>query len=210
MGFFIQIEADSRSSEVATTTASAAIDDKPNQPEQKSQRFLDMEEIEADLKVPKSMQDFLYKKLSKKIDDSVDFIDIKEKPTKKKEKTKKVTSVKLLKDTEPIKYLDVVEADVADWVKPTKRMKLDVKQKIIEPDPYDENEKLRMASIDGRQILEKADTKAWKPRKNAEKKLFHYKEKNAALYLIERDNEFSTARRKNNWDESKIARKKTK
>lgn len=185
-------------------------DKKPDESPQKSQRYLDMEEIEADLVVPTTMQEFLYQKLSKKIDDSVDYIDVKEKSSKKKEKTKKVTCVKLLKDTEPIKYLDVVEGDAADWVKPTKRMKLEVKRKIIEPDLYDENEKLRMASVDGWQILEKADTKAWKPRKNVEKKLFQYKQKNAALHFIERENEFSAARRKNNWDESKIARKMAK
>lgn len=164
--------------------------------------------------VPKSMQDFVYKKLSMKIADSVDFVEIEGSKKKKKQKQKDKSEVgplvRLLKDTEPIKYLDVTEGDAVDWVKPAKCTKLDIKRKVIEPDKIDESEKIRAAVVEGADILAKRDTKAWNTKKSDKKKIFEYKERKSTLHLVEEDNEFSKLRRKNNWDDSKISKEKKK
>lgn len=153
--------------------------------------------------------DYLYKKYFEMLEEPEEVIEIKRRTpsTKKTEAGAEVPCVKLLKDTDPIVYLDAVEGDAADWVKPSKRLKIDVKRRIIEPDHIDENEKLRLASVDGTQVLEKNDTKLWKNRKNDDKRLFEYKEKNSALHLIEKPIGYIL---KNSWEECKIAKRPIK
>lgn len=184
------------SSEESTTPVETS------QPQVKSERFLETDEIEADVNV----QDVLYQKMSTIIEDSFDFVDVKVKPKKRERTAEAVPCVKLFKDTESIVYLDVVEGEAADWIPPSKHAKVDVKKRIIEPDQYDEDEKIRLAVVDGKQILERSDTNWWKRRRNMDKKHFQYKEVNSVLHLIEEENEFSAMRRKNNWDESKIGK----
>lgn len=197
------------SSYAESVTSGDEVKVKPSKPALKSQRYLDTDGIEGDLKVPKSMQDFMHKKLSKKIAETIDFIEIDgaKKKTKRKDIVESVPSVRLLKDTDPIKYLDVTEGEAADWVKPTDCKRLEVKRKVVEPIQVDEDEMIRMATVDGKDVLAKRDTEAWKKRKGDKKKLFEYRQKQKTLHLIERDNEFSKLRRKNKWDESKIAKK---
>lgn len=170
----------------------------------KSQRYIEHNEIETDLNIPKSMQDFVYKKMSKKIDDSIEFVEVTTKKSKKR-KTDHVDlgCVRLLNDTEPINSIDFTpevneESAVAKPV--------EIKRRIIEPDKYSDEEKLKLASVEGESILQQTETKNWKPKKERPNKLFKYREKNKILYAIEPENEFTALRKKNNWCESKIAK----
>lgn len=191
------------SQNLKTTIASDSAKTNTSTQQLKSQRNIDSEEIETDLNVPKSMQDFIYKKMSKKIAESVEFV---ESDVKKKKKAKKTTEiaacVRLLKDTEPITQINF-EPDNDD--PPIKRKIVKIKRRIIEPDTYDDSDKLKMVAIDGEHVLKNTETKQWKPKKIKPNKLFNYREKKSVLYLVEPDNEFSALRKKNNWSESKIA-----
>lgn len=191
-------------SDIASTVASSVNGDEPNNASQpmKSQRYVNYEDIERDFKVPKTMQDFVYKKLSKKIENSIEFVDIKYKDKSKRHADTKAC-VKLLRDTDPITHVDFTDEFCTS--KHNKRKKVEIKRRIIEPDNCDEHEKLCLASISGEQVLQKDDTKAWKPKKSKSNKLFNYREKNSTLYLIEANNEFLALRKKNNWSENKIA-----
>lgn len=170
----------------------------------KSQRYIEHDEIESDLNVPKSMQDFVYKKMSKKIEESIEFVEVSTKKSKKrKDEQDQISGVRLLSDTDPITAIDFVPklSDVSIESK-----KLEVKRRIIEPDEYNDEEKFKMASIDGESILQQTETKNWKQKEVKPNKLFKYREKNAVLYAIDPENEFSALRKKNNWCESRIAK----
>lgn len=150
------------------------------------------------------MQDFVYKKMSQKINDSVEFVDVPVKKTKKRKNTdNKQSFVRLLNDTDPITIIDF-EPQID--VKPSARKKVEVKRRVIEADEYNDEEKLRMASVDGERILEQTETKSWKPKKVKANKMYEYREKNSVLYAVEEENEFTALRKKNNWTESKIAK----
>lgn len=170
----------------------------------KSQRYIDHDGIESDLNVPKSMQDFVYKKMSMKIADSVEFVE----PAPKKDKKRKQNGaaneccVRLLRDTDPITKIDV-EFDVPS--NQNKRTKLELKRRKVEADTYSHEEKIRMAAVDAESILQQTDTKGWKSKKPKTHKLFEYRAKKSVLNFVEPTNEFSDLRKKNNWNESKIA-----
>ncbi|XP_055322699.1 uncharacterized protein LOC129578336 [Sitodiplosis mosellana] len=170
----------------------------------KSQRYIEHDESESDLNVPKSMQDFVYKKMSKKINDSIEFVEVSTKKSKKRKSAQdEIGCVRLLSDTDPITAIDF-QPEIND--KPVEGKKLEVKRRIVEPDVYNDEEKVKMVSIDGESILQQTETKSWKPKKVKPNKLFKYREKNAVLYAIEPKNEFTALRKKNNWCESKIAK----
>lgn len=169
-----------------------------------SQRKTEHEEIETDLNIPKSMQDFVYKKMSKKIADSIEFVEFDAKKSKTTKKSiDKPACVRLLNDTDPIVRIDFeLESDHS----PIKQKIVKIKRRIIEPDAYDDADKLKMASIDSDYILRSTETKHWKLKKIKPNKMFNYREKKSILYLVDTENEFSTLRKKNNWSESKIAK----
>lgn len=200
-----------------TPSSSSVNDEEPNNASQpnlkpiKSQRYVDSEDRECDLKVPVTMQDFVYKKLSKKIENSIKFVDVKYEEGKTKRHADTNACVKLLRDFDPIIHTDLTEECCG--IEHGKRKKMEIKRRIVEPDNCDEHEKLSLASISGEQVLQKDDTKAWKSRKSKSNKIFNYQEKNSTLYLIEPNSEFAALRKKNNWSENKIAnfrRKNTK
>lgn len=167
----------------------------------KSERYLECDDAETDLQVPKTMQDFVYKKMSKKIDESIEFVTV-DKRTKRKQKEEKCDiGVRLLSDTELITEIDILETKIEI----VKRAKPKIQRRIIEEDNETEKEKLRLTAIDGQSILKQTEIKHWKPRKIRPNKLFMYREKNAKLFLIEPENEFSKLRKKNNWSENKIS-----
>lgn len=171
----------------------------------KSQRHIDHDEIEADLNVPKSMQDFIYKKMAKKIADSIEFVETVPKKEKKRKQNGNATNeccVRLLKDTDPITKIEV-ELDVP--LESNKRPKLKIKRREVEADVYSHEEKIKMAAIDAERILQQTDTKGWKSKKPKSHKLFEYRAKKSVLNLVEPTNEFSALRKKNEWNESKIA-----
>lgn len=163
-----------------------------------SQRNIALEDHDADLKVTESMQNFVYKKLSKLIDESVEFVDVGP-PKTKRRKVATDATVKLLRDTQPID-LDAVEVelDVLNQVRPV------IARRTVEPDTVSEEERIKASAIDINQVT--ASTQHWKEKKGKDRKLFKYKEKNAALYQIDTTNEFTKLRKKNNWCETKIAK----
>lgn len=155
-----------------------------------------------DLNVPISMQDFFYKKMSKKINNSIEFVEVSSKKSKKKKAIQdEIGCVRLLRDTDPIKAIDFLP-EVVD--RPFEDRKPELKRRIVEPDNYSDEEKLKLALIDSESIIQQ--TESWKPKKVKSNKLFKYREKNSILYAIEPENEFSALRKKNNWCESKIAK----
>lgn len=164
-----------------------------------------MTKIKADLNVPKSMQDFVYKKMSKKIGDSIEFVEMTPKKDKKRKQKDAASTccVRLLKDTDPITKID---ADLDDASNPNKSTKIEIKRRTVEPDIYNFDEKIKMAAVDGEKILKQTDTKGWRLKKSKSQKLFQYREKKSILNLVEPANEFSALRKKNNWNESKIAK----
>lgn len=177
---------------------------------QNSQRYIDHEDIEEDLKISQPMQDFVYKKLSKRINESIEFVEVLTKK-KNKDKHKAVDEaaggVRLLNDTDIIQRIDYLDderlqTELIGQVAPKKPM---IKRRIIEPDELAEDEKLKLSVIEGDKILQQTETKAWKPKKNRPDKVFYYREKKSVSYLQEPQNEFTALRKKNNWTESKIA-----
>lgn len=164
-----------------------------------SQRHIAWEDGDADLHVPESMQNFVYKKLSKMIADSVEFVDVDVKPSKKRKTRGGVPTVKLLKDTAPIDLdAKIIELDVINQVKPV------IKRRLIESDQLVEEDMIKAAVIDADSITK--STECWEEKSGKDRKLFRYREKNGVFYQIEPDNEFTKMRKKNNWIESKIAK----
>lgn len=145
------------------------------------------------------MQDFVYKKMSKTIENSVEFVNV---PFKRRQSKEVKAVVKLLKDTEPIKHykIDVMESVKINQIKPV------IKVRVIENDALTEDVKIRMACVNGDDILSRKEVNSWNERKPESQKIFYYKEKNNVLYLIEPENEFTKLRKKNNWTENKIAK----
>lgn len=153
------------------------------------------------------MQDFVYKKMAMKIANSVEFVEIKPKKVKKREQNDVSNGcyVRLLKDTDPITKIDVEPDILFD-----KSAKLEIKRRLIEPDNYNLDEKIKMAAIDGARVLQQIDTKGWKSKKPKPHKIFNYRAKKSILHCVEPSNEFSALRKKNNWNESKIANSQRK
>lgn len=171
-----------------------------------SQRYLpDGDEHQADLNVPKSMQDFFYSKMSEKIAASIEFVDIvPAKSKKKKKKMKTESTVKLLRDTEPITHID--EAIALIEMISVKRKKPKIVRRQIEVDDLTDDEKVRTVVVDGESIVQGNEVRNWKAKRIRTHKMFNYREKNNKCYMIEPTNEFSAKRKKNNWAESKIAK----
>lgn len=173
------------------------------QPE--SQRYSHENEYhQTDLNIPKSMQDFIYKKLSKKIASKIEFVDVDCKRKPNKSMVENDSAVKLLNDTKPITHID--EMVVMDEPIVVKRSKPSIVKRQIEPDRMTDEEKLRAVVVNAQSVLEGNEVRCWKARKVRTHKMFNYREKNKQLYLVEPTNEFSTKRKKNNWTESKIAK----
>lgn len=185
--------------DVATPLNTEPIETNSSSQTLKSERYVEYDEIESDSNVPESMQDFIYKKLSKVIDESIEFVEISTKMNKKRKSTRdEFGCVRLLKDTGPITKIGFEPTE------PVNRKRCEIKRRIIEPDGYDEEKKLKMASIDGESILQPTETKSWKS-KVKPNKVFNYREKKSVLYEVEARNEFTDLRKKNNWSEKKIA-----
>lgn len=169
-----------------------------------SQRYIEYDDVEADLEASKAIQDLIYKKISKRIDESVEFVEVPTKKQKKKHKNTETFGMRLLKDTDVIEAIDY-SPEVVSSEASMPKIKPAIKRREIESDGISESEKLKIASIDGEAILQQTETKHWKQKKARAHKVFHYREKNSVLYEKEPENEFSKLRRKNNWTESKIA-----
>lgn len=157
------------------------------------------------------MQDFVYKKLSERINESIEFVEVSTK-MKNKDKHKiveeAVTGVRLLNDTDLIQHIDYYLNDErlqTELIRQAATKKPEIKRRIIEPDELREDEKLKLSVMEGDEILQQTETMAWKPKKIRYGKIFNYREKKSVLYLQEPQNEFTALRKKNNWTECKIA-----
>lgn len=194
-----------------STTSTGAAPEPKSTDKLKSERYLEFTEHYNDLSIPKSMQDFVYKKLSQNIDKIVEFVDVEEGDgVKKKKKNKKVKPiVKLLNDTDPIEHLEENVKDNFDF-SIEKKKKPEIKRRIIEADDYSDEAKWKLSAVDGDSIVNGDHIKCWKKRKNRIGKYFEYREVKNVLYLKEPENEFTAQRKKNNWVESKISKWKKK
>lgn len=170
------------------------------QTELKSQRYLDFEDeksLKSDLVVPDSMQKFIYNKLSKILDNQVEYV--VEKKSKKRKKNEQedeesIDNVRLLSDSEvPVKFYDPPE------LPPGNRKKVAIKRRTTEPET-DEAEKIQSAAIDGKLIA--TEVKSWSNK--VKSPTTDYKIIKGVGYIRDVPNEFTKARNKNSWSENKI------
>ena len=168
--------------------------------ELKSQRFVEDEDniFQSELNVSSHMQQFIGKKLSKLIEDQVEFVEMP--LVKKKKKNDKVPDrVRLLSDTQEfVKYIH--EPDYVET-----RDKVDLKRRKVdgEPEPK-ESEKIKKSATDVEAL--KVETSTWS--KKARHEPFEYKTSKGSSNLKEPPNEFTKARNKNVWSEAKIKKEK--
>jgi hypothetical protein len=164
----------------------------------KSQRSLEADEeiFQSDLKVSASMQEFIAKKLSKIIDDQIEFVQVKPKKLKDKE----VDRLKLLKDSQD--FVKLENPEEKEFLK--NRKKIPILKRSIEEDETSESQKQKLVAVDVDQI--QSETKSWTSRKKG--KVYEYKVKNSVGYLKEPTNEFTKMRNKNQWNETKISKAK--
>lgn len=162
--------------------------------EQKSQRYLDLDEekvLKSDLNISQHMQEFIYKKLSKIIEDKVEFV---EKSKKKRLKDEvEVNNLKLLSDSEEtVKFYST-----PDFIE--NRKKVEIKRRKIDAE-IDDDEKVQKSAIDVEHLKNEIKNCTEKSRH----KPYEYKNIKGIGYLREEPNEYTKIRNKNSWSESKI------
>lgn len=155
-----------------------------------SNRYLIEEEsvFQSDLTVTESMKTFIGKKLSKLIANSIAFVEVE--PIRPKPHGVESSGVKLLRGFK--ENLNVAGEDVPV----TKSRKLVKNNSNVS---QDEMIKLAAYNVD---VLSKS-TVGWTNRSKSKRYEYRQAGKSKTLILSITD-EFSTARRKNNWDDSKI------
>jgi hypothetical protein len=160
----------------------------------KSQRYLDEEEnvFHSELNVSETMKNFIGKKMSSLIEKEVEFVTVKEQKINCETKDR----VKLLKGCKQALKLE-------DPVDDTVREKVEIKRRKVDgnEDKIKESKKLSLASTDITKIQQEISLYD----KKVKHKPFSFKSaSDGKCYLQEPPNEFTAARKKNNWDESKI------
>jgi hypothetical protein len=162
----------------------------------KSQRYLEGEATEAknDIFVPQAMQKFIANRMSELISNSIKFVETSE--DREPVVVDISGGVRLLSDA-PDYIKDEEPATTLPQIKPpaTKSRKRKIEDALNTTSP-------ESVVVDADHLRSKAETKAWTNRPTAA--TFHYKAKKGNLYLVEPETEFTAARKKNNWDESKI------
>lgn len=160
--------------------------------ELKSQRHLDNTEniFQSELNVSDNMKEFIGKKMSKLIEDSVQFVDMK--PMKIPEKD--VNSLKLLKGCK--EYVTLDQPDLQDYPK----CKVPIKRRAVEESPK-ESVKIKSSVTDIATVAQEVDL--WHD-KNRHKELNYRKGTDGVCHQVEEPNEFSKSRNKNKWNETKI------
>lgn len=168
--------------------------EKPNVAALKSQRNLEAEEnvFQSEVNVSETMKKFIGNKLSKLIEDQVEFVELS---GKEEIEDQKVDALRLLRGSKEVVKL----LGNSDFVET--RSKVPIKRRNIDSEVgpgY--SEKIQRSAINSAAIME--ETKAWtnKPKHRT----FEYKNKKGIGYLKEPQNEFTQTRNKNNWSESKI------
>lgn len=166
--------------------------------ELKSQRFLDEDEniFQSEINVSSTMQKFIGNKLSKLIEDQIEFVEVEKKRKKKKSDEESAEgSIKLLKGTSKvIKYID--EQPFVE-----NREKVPIKRRKLADDPdLDEATKIKTSSVTITDVDD--DVKRWSNKSKHQP--IEYKNLKGTGYLREPQNEFTKIRNKNNWSEAKI------
>lgn len=167
-------------------------DEKPKV-ELKSQRTLDVDEniFQSEINVSSTMQSFIGKKLSKLIENQIEFVEV----NGSKQEDPAIDNVRLLRGTrDVVKFVNEPEY-VEDRRKVAiKRRNADGEAEQSQPD------KLRLAAT--KYDLIQDEVKLWN--KKPKQELYEYKNIKGISYIREPQNEFTKARKKNNWNESKI------
>lgn len=164
--------------------------------ELKSQRYLEETEnaFKSEINVSSTMQTFIGNKLSKLIEDQVEFVEMEE--NKKHRKRKAVDRVRLLSDSQEV----VKFVDAPDFIET--RKKVDIKRRKVDTEPEtSEDDKLQSSVTDAVAISE--EVKLWK-KKPKNEPLEYKSSKDGVLHFKEPPNEFTKARNKNVWSEAKI------
>lgn len=151
--------------------------------------------------IPEEVQKFVSKKLAKILDDRLEFVDVRG-DGNASERSERDAPIRLLNDV----VLDInwtadesVECDRRKKPKITKRRLPDV------DDAKSELERLKAVAVDVGDVSN--EVTKWKTTPKG--RVFQYiSNKNGKLCEVEADTEFSEKRRRNNWDESKISKKK--
>lgn len=166
-------------------------DDEKPKVELKSQRTLDVEEnvFQSEINVSSTMQKFIGNKLSKLIESQVEFVEVQTKV----EQDPVIDNVRLLKGSRAVvKYIDA-----PDFVE--NRSKVPIKRRKVDPDP-EPTDKLHQAATTSELVQD--EVKLWN--KKPKHQPYEYKNIKGTAYLREPQNEFTKARNKNSWNESKI------
>lgn len=172
--------------------------EKPAQIEIKSQRFLDTDEniFQSELNISSTMQQFIGKKLSKLIDDQIEFEFVN---TNKEEKVSSeiqvVDNMRLLSGSEEVvKYVDELNF-LENRKKPIIK-----KRNADQLTDLSDSQKIQQAVVSVEAIAE--EVKHW--RKNPKREPYQYKSIKGIGYIREPTNEFTKTRNKNKWSEAKI------
>ncbi|KAH8289264.1 hypothetical protein KR054_002468 [Drosophila jambulina] len=170
-------------------------------PPAKSERYLEEQDVPAgDLQITKEMQTHIWSRLSGIIQSQIEF---EEKPKhQKKAEKEEQGGVRLVSNADCYLIADlVVEGPAGPTRKPT------IKRRVVDEDETSAT-LLQAVAVSGESVLEGKDVLLWAEKKSRPEKLFQYRSSGGKLLAIEPTNEFTKRRRQNNWNESKIARKK--
>lgn len=172
-------------------------DDEPDDEhkvQQKSQRNLEEADniFQSEMNVSSTMQTFIGNKLSKLIGEQVEFVEVAE---EQELIDSGVDNVRLLSGTkEVVKFIN--EPDFVE-----NRQKVAIKRRNVDNEPEEkESTKILKSAIDPSAVHE--ETKLWK--KKPKRQPYEYKNVKGIGYMRAPTNEFTKARNKNNWNESKI------
>ncbi|KAH8250490.1 hypothetical protein KR038_007278 [Drosophila bunnanda] len=189
--------------------------DGPQAPPAKSERYLEEQDAPAsDLQITKEMQTHIWSRLSGIIQSQIEFSHNNELPKHREMKTEEEeeSGVRLVSNADCYLIADlVVEGPAGPSKKPT------IKRRVVDEDndpsgPETTTTVLQAVAVSGESVLEGRDVLTWAEKKQRPDKLFQYRSsgdpKGGKLLAIEPTNEFTKRRRQNNWNESKIARRK--
>ncbi|KAH8387106.1 hypothetical protein KR093_004653, partial [Drosophila rubida] len=182
----------------ALTAGVASSHEKP-----KSERYLDEQSASgADLQITEHMQAHIWKKLGNIIEKQIEYFEPKAISSQEKSIICP-NNVRLLFGANCFIEFETLEEKL-----PTKKPKTKLRR--LQEAPPTTHAELALIAVSGKSILEGHDMQNWSQRKRKKHVVFEYKScdgEGRQLQLIEPTNEFTSLRRKNQWDESKILKK---
>ncbi|XP_016947979.1 uncharacterized protein LOC108023220 [Drosophila biarmipes] len=171
----------------------------------KSERYVEEQEAPtSDLQITQEMQTHIWSRLSGLIQEQIEFS--LETPNCAGKQKPPPDKVRLMSNADC--YLS---ANAVEEGPPGPKKKPTIKKRIPKED-QSSPEALGSVVVSGESILEGKDLLAWAQKKPRHDKIFQYRAsdpKATKLQAIEPTNEFTKRRRQNNWNESKISKKKT-